>query len=207
MMKREKNDYFQLIEEQIGYCVKASNLLEEILTSDTEKNIVKYKDEMHRIEHEADKIHHEILTGLSTEFITPIDQEEILHLVQVIDNITDALDEVVMKFYMFGVKGIPAYASEFSKKINCCTKALLCAGAELKNFKKPAKLREHIIEVNTIESEADHIYIEAIHTLFGKETDARILIGNKAIYDSLEECCDMCEHAADAIELIILKNT
>lgn len=38
------------------------------------------------------------------------------------------------------------------------------------------------------------------------EADAKTLIGHKEIYDSLEECCDLCEHAADVIEQII-KNT
>lgn len=32
-------------------------------------------------------------------------------------------------------------------------------------------------------------------------------MGSKAVYDSLENCCDLCEHAADVIEQIIMKNT
>ena len=35
-MAKNKNDYFKLIEEQIGFCVQASELLEEILTVATE---------------------------------------------------------------------------------------------------------------------------------------------------------------------------
>ena len=31
--------------------------------------------------------------------------------------------------------------------------------------------------------------------------------GSKAIYESLENCCDLCEHASDVIEQIIIKNT
>ena len=48
---------------------------------------------------------------------------------------------------------------------------------------------------------------EAIHKLFVTETDFRTLLGARGIYDSLEECCDLCEHAADIIEQIIIKNT
>lgn len=56
--------------------------------------------QMHDIEHRADEIHHDILKKLSTEFITPIEQEDILCLVQIIDDITDALDEVILDVYI-----------------------------------------------------------------------------------------------------------
>ena len=58
-----------------------------------------------------------------------------------------------------------------------------------------------------METEADNAFVEAIHHLFGHETESKILIGNKAIYESLENCCDLCEHACDVIEQIIIKNT
>ena len=62
---------------------------------------------MHNIEHKADEIYHDILTRLSAEFITPIDQEDILRLVQIIDDVTDALDEVVLDCYMFHIDELP----------------------------------------------------------------------------------------------------
>lgn len=206
-MAKKKNDYFQLLEQQIGFCVQASELLEEILHHADENNIQEYKERMHEIEHMADDVHHDILTRLSAEFITPIDQEDILRLVQIIDDITDALDEVVMELYMFCIRRIPEAAPAISSHVNRCVKALHAAAGELKNFKKPEKLREQLIEVNTIESEADAVYTEAIHTLFRTETDCKALIGAKEIYDSLEHCCDLCEHAADVIDQIIIKNT
>lgn len=206
-MAKNKNDYFLLIEEQIKFCVKASDLLESIFNSTENVNFVEYKEKMHEIEHQADDIHHDILTRLSAEFITPIDQEDILRLVQIIDDITDALDDVVMKFYMFGITEYPSQTSEFSMQVNRCVKALSAAGAELRHFKKPKELRALLIKINTAESNADKIYMEAVHNLFAVENDAKKLIGYKEIYDSLEACCDLCEHAADIIELIIIKNT
>ena len=88
-MARKRNDYFQLIEEQLSHSVRASELLGEILTGVTPETIQSYKERMHEIEHQGDEIHHSILSSLSAEFITPIDQEDILHLVQLIDDITE----------------------------------------------------------------------------------------------------------------------
>lgn len=206
-MAKVKNDYFKLVEQQVEYCVQAADLLEEILCKYSTQNLPTQREKMHKIEQAADGIHHDILTRLSAEFITPIDQEDILHLVQIVDDVTDALDEVVLDFYMYHVEKLPAEAPELSKIVNRCVKALYEAVKELKNFKKPETLRKLLVEVNTIESDADKVYIEAIHNLFSRESDGKTLIGSKTVYESLENCCDLCEHAADVIEQIIIKNT
>ena len=162
---------------------------------------------MHGIEHQADEIHHDILKKLSTEFITPIDQEDILRLVQIIDDITDALDEVIMDVYMYHIDVIPERTADLSRIVNQCVKALHEATAELKNFKKPEKLRGLLIKVNDIEIEADGVYMESIYALFGSDLDGKALLGAKVVYEGLENCCDLCEHAADVIEQVIIKNT
>lgn len=205
-MAKKNNDYFELIKKQTAYCVKASNLLEKILCNFNSESINAYKTQMHEIEHTADEVHHDILKKLSAEFITPIDQEDILHLVQIIDDITDALDEVIMDIYMYHIDVIPGRAAELSEVVNKCVRSLDEAAENLRNFKKPEKLHALLIKVNDIEIEADKIYMDAIHELFGSDVNWKTLIGVKAVYEGLENCCDLCEHAADVIEQVIIKN-
>ena len=206
-MAKVKNDYFRMIEQQVSYCAEASEMLEAILSNYSAGSIAGQQGKMHAIEQKADELYHDILTKLSAEFITPIDREDILHLVQIIDDITDELDEVVLGFYMYHIENMPEYAIENSKIVSRCVKALNIAASELKNFKKPDKLRNMLIKVNSIEGEADNAYVEAIHNLFASKREAKEIIGCKAIYESLENCCDLCEHASDVIEQIIIKNT
>lgn len=206
-MAKKNNDYFELIKKQTSCCVEASNLLEEILCKFNTDSINAYRKQMHEIEHRADGVHHDILNKLSTEFITPIDQEDILHLVQIIDDITDALDEVILDIYMYHIDVIPPRTAELSKIVNRCVKALDEAASELKNFKKRDALHALLIKVNDIEIEADQIYTDAIYELFGSDANEKTLLGSKAVYEGLESCCDLCEHAADVIEQVIIKNT
>lgn len=206
-MAKNKNDYFKLIESQLACCVEASNYLEEILCNYSFDRIPEQRDKMHNIEHEADKIHHDILSRLSVEFITPIDQEDILRLVQILDDVTDAIDEVVMDFYMFNVIKLPQYAPEMSRIVNRCVKALYEASKELKNFKKPEALHKQLVIVNDIETEGDDVFMEAIHNLFVNCEHGKEILCSKEIYESLENCLDLCEHAADIIEQVIIKNT
>lgn len=206
-MAKKSNDYFEMLKKQSSYCVEASDLLEDILHGFCAESIGDYRTRMHEIEHTADGVHHDILNKLSTEFITPIDQEDILRLVQIIDDITDALDEVILDTYMYHIHVIPVRAAELSRMVNQCVKALYEAISELKNFKKPEKLRMLLVNVNDIEMEADRIYTDAIYQLFGEETDGKKLLGAKAVYEGLENCCDLCENAADVIEQVVIKNT
>ena len=206
-MAKKGNDYFELIKSQTEYCVKASDLLENILSTFDAKNVGSYRANMHKIENDADEIHHDILQKLSTEFITPIDQEDILHLVQIIDDITDSLDEVMMDVYMYHVDEKLPRIEEFVKIVNRCVHALDEAATEIKNFKRPEKLHTLLVKVNDIEIESDNIYTDVIYNLFGSDVDAKRLFAAREIYEGLEDCCDLCEHAADVIEQVIIKNT
>lgn len=207
MAKKIRNDYFKLLEAQVEVCVKAANLLDDIFANFKYEEVENAMAKMHEIEHSGDELHHDIHNRLAVEFITPIDQEDILHLVQIIDDITDAIDEVVHDVYMYDLKELPAEINKLINIVSRCVTSLWAAVKELKNFKKPETLRRYLVEVNDIEGEADAVSANAIHNLFKTCTDPKKLIADKAIYESLEGCCDLCEHAADVIELIIIKNT
>lgn len=202
-----RTDYFALISAQTACCVQASALLASFFDDYRFDRLPEQKEAIHTIEHQADELHHEIMQKLSTEFLTPIEQEDIVHLVQIIDDVTDALDNVLLECYMYHMEQLPQGAKEFSRQVLSCVQTLHEAAGELKSFKKPAQLRTLLVNVNTKESQADEVYIEAVHNLFGNEHDVRRLLGGKAIFDSMEACCDQCEHAADVIDQIIMKNS
>lgn len=206
-MAKKNNNYFELIKTQTEYCKKASDLLQTVLANFDPAMVCDYREMMHTTEHAADGVRHDILEKLSAEFITPIDREDILLLVQIIDDITDAIDEVVLDIYMYRVDRISQKTVELAAAVSKCVGALYEAMTELKNFKKPGTLRQKLIIVNDIEGEADTIFTEALRELFGSTADAKTLIGSRVIFESLENCCDLCEHAADVIEQVIIKNT
>jgi len=205
-MRRRNNDYFKSLEHQVEFCLKAADFLLEILTNYSAENIAVQRKKMHEIEQKADDLHHEIVSKLIKEFITPIDQADILRLVQIIDDITDVLDEVTMNLYMFHVDIVPEAATILVKKVNQCVRAFIDVVGELKNFKKSDKLHQLVVKVHTIESEADIVYLEAIHQAFRPDSALRNIFGIKAVYDSLENCCDLCEKASNVIEETVMKN-
>lgn len=206
-MAKKTNEYFLLIEQQAAICVEAAALLENILTEYSAAGMAVRRVEMHAVERRADGICHDIRNRLSAAFITPIDQEDILHLAQLLDDVTDALDEVALECYMFRLAELPAGAPAFAGLTHRCVGKLCEAAIELRNFRSSGRLRALLAEVNTLEEQADDAYATAIHDLFAEDAAPRTLIAGKEIFDCMEACCDLCGHAADVMDQIIIKNT
>lgn len=206
-MAKKTNEYFLLIEQQAAICVEAAALLENILTEYSAAGMAVRRVEMHAVERRADGICHDIRNRLSAAFITPIDQGDILHLAQLLDDVTDALDEVALECYMFRLAELPAGAPAFAGLTRRCVGKLCEAAIELRNFRSSGRLRALLAEVNTLEEQADDAYATAIHDLFAEDAAPRTLIAGKAVFDCMEACCDLCGHAADVMDQIIIKNT
>lgn len=204
---KKRNDYFEMMEKLVGFSVAAAELLVQYLSDFHPETVSARRKEMHGIEHRADEARHEILKKLSREFITPIERDDILRLIQIIDDVTDAIDDVTIKLYMFSIRQLPGETLMLAERVRNCVQALAAAIAELRNFKKPDKLGTLLVEINNLESEADEVHIEAVRLLFVSGRDPLSILGVREIYDCLESCCDLCEHAADVIEDTVMKNT
>ena len=207
MLGAKKNDYFEMMETLVGFCTQSASYLYDYLANFDPEQIATRRAELHAIEHKADESRHGTLEKLSREFITPIERDDLLQLIQIIDDVTDAIDEVGINLYMYNLRSIPADTLKLADVVKRCTHALTEAVCELRHFKRSSTLQKLLVDVNTLESEADEIYIEAMRALTTSGQDATTIIGVREIYDCLENCCDLCEHAADVIENTVMKNT
>jgi len=207
MERKRDYNYFNKFVELVGYSCKCAEILHETLISFDPTTIEAKLEELHKIEHAGDLSKHELMARLATEFIAPIEREDIVKLSQEIDDITDAIEDVLIKIHMYNVTSIKPEVIEFSDLISKCCAALKIAVEEFSNFKKSSTLNEKIIEVNQLEEVGDKLYYETVHKLFLNSNDALELFVWTEVYDRLEKCCDACEEAADVIESIVMKNS
>ncbi len=207
MARREENNYFNMICGLIDQSYLAANKLNEILHNYNFSKIAEDKNTLHDIEHQADEKKHDLMSRLAKEFITPIEREDIMQLANEIDNVTDMIDEVLMKAYMFNVKTIRPEALQFSDLIVKICLSLKSMGSELENFRKSKTLQDYIIQINHFEEEGDSIYSEAMKNLFESEQNPIEIMIWHNMYDCFEICCDACEHVSDVVQSIIMKNT
>ena len=68
-------------------------------------------------------------------------------------------------------------------------------------------LKDRIITINTMEEEADRIFISNMRKLHTSETSPLDIIIWRDVYRYLEQCADACEHVADVCERVLMNNT
>jgi predicted phosphate transport protein (TIGR00153 family) len=205
--RRKDFNYFDSFAVSAHFAMKAAEYLHGVLTAFDLSALPEQVAAMHQIENEADMSKHEMLKHLSHEVMTPIEREDIVSLAQQLDNVVDAVEEVLRRVYMFNVTAIRREMLDFTELIVKCCRALATAVGEFRNFKKSRAVLDHIVTVNTIESDGDMLFSQSMRRLYTEETDTRSLLVWSTMFDCFEHCLDACEHAADVIEGVIMKNT
>lgn len=157
------------------------------------------------LEHKCDDVTHEIYRLTDRTFVAPLDQEDILRLAASLDDVVDMAEEVADKIDLYRVGDINEYARHIGE-------LAAAAGIEisraLEKLEGGQNLEAHRLEVHRLENEADRLGREALGELF-KDDDksAAYIIKWKEVYDLLEAILDRCEHVANVLEGITIKNT
>jgi len=138
-------------------------------------------------------------------FITPLDREDIFNITKGIDNITDEIESTAHLFYMYNLTSITPEAVELIDKLVAVTTDLVKVISELKYLSKSTLLIEKIIDVNTLENEADIIYRKAMRNLFENPKDPLYVMKLKDLYHHLEDSIDNCEKLANEIRGVVMK--
>ena len=161
----------------------------------------------HELENRSDEYCHQVYKRLARDFMTPIERDDIIDMTRELDDLIDRIEDVVLCFYMYDVQAMHAEARAFARLVKKSCKALDRAMGEFRNFKKSKEFKRLIIDVNTYEEEADRLFREVNRALYGDsgEESKNLLVWSQ-IFGRMEQCCDACEHVADTMRGILLKN-
>jgi len=208
MKKQRTNDYFEGFVIGMDSACKAAEYLEDLIEHFDPKTLEDQAEEIHKIEHAADDNKHMLMQKLAREFITPIEREDIILLLQQIDNVTDFIEDVVRKMYMHNVMSMRLEAAKFASIIKQCCYESREALKELPGFQKSGKrLLEAIVKVNEFEEEGDRLYCTAVRRLYCENAEPLERITWTKMFDWMEACCDACEDVMESVEMVVLKNS
>lgn len=207
MANKQDSFYYDNFSACVACACQAAHYLEETLKNYDPERLHSMLDEVHEVEHKADEKKHELSNVLARAFITPIEREDIILLSQSIDEVTDKIEDVMLRLYCNNVQVIRPDAVQLGAVLVQCCEELRKLLDEFHDFHKSKKLREYIIHINTLEEQADKLFIDSLHALHTSSEDPLEVISWREIYIYLEKCADACEHVADAVEGVIMKNT
>ena len=206
-MAKKNENYFHTFVELVKYSCDAAQLLNEIMNNFQAAEVEEKMRQMHEIEHAGDVERHRMIKRLAREFITPIEREDIVLMADTIDNVTDTIEDVLMRLYMFNFTTLRTDAIEMAAIIVKCCEALKEALEEFPNFRKSQVLHKMIVEINHLEEEGDRLFVKATRDLFVNAKDPVETLAWKETLEFMEKCCDACEDAAEVIESVMMKNS
>ena len=206
-MAKSDKFYFQNFASCTLLSKEAAEYLVQCMENYDPDNMVSMLANMHAIEHQADVQKHAMNEALNKAFVTPVDREDLDMLSHRLDDVTDQIEEILQKFYIYNIPQIQPAAIAFAKKLVEACDMLCQIMAEFENFKKSKKIRQLVIQLNDVEEACDELYLSTMRKLTENSTDVLLTISWRNIYECLEACADACEHVGDCIGSVIMKNT
>ncbi len=197
--------FFKLFREDAANVLKGVEALRDLVEhyDDVEKKYQAIKD----IEHQGDKLTHDIITKLRETFITPFEREDIHALISGLDDVLDCVEGVASRMHYFHVA---QPTPEMKKLVDILAASAQQIYEAISHLESMGHVSAFCREVNNLEYLADCVCREAIGDLFEKTErvdQLKELIKLKEIYGRLERAADRCEDVANVIEGIIVKSS
>ncbi len=206
-MAKSDKFYFENFCQSTAFSKKAADYLVNCLENYNPDEIERMLAEIHEIEHSADLKRHEMGDALAKAFVTPVDREDLDLLSHDLDDVTDKIEDIVQKLYIYNITSINPSAIIFAKKIVTACEYLGQIMEEFENFKKSKKIHTLIIQLNDIEEECDKIYLSSVRELMKNPADVLVTISWREIFDCFEACIDACENVSECVGSVMMKNT
>jgi uncharacterized protein Yka (UPF0111/DUF47 family) len=105
--------FYDMFEEIASRLVSSATLLNKLFADPA--HIGEYCSQIKDIEHEADRITHDVIQRIDRSFVTPIDREDIHELASKLDNVIDLIDGTARRAVMFRVTDTREHAKRLSR--------------------------------------------------------------------------------------------
>lgn len=197
--------FYSLFEQAAANIALMGNVFKTYVhETNPEKRFLIYQ-ELKNLEQKNDEVTHQIFHELGKNFITPFDREDIHYLATATDDVADYIFASCKKMEFHGVDPNDEHIQSLAE--------LICEGAQevsrvimqLRELKRPEKIMESIVKINSLENHADNVFDKNIKHLFETENDFKKLIRRREVFTVMEIATDKFEDVANVIETIIVK--
>ena len=146
MAKKQDSYYFNCFIKCTDFSCQAAQLLQETMENFDLSKLPDRLSAIHTVEHSADMEKHELLNTLMKAFITPIDREDIMLLSQNIDELTDKLEDVLIRIYYNNIQSIQPDALNLVRVVCRCCEAVRDMMTLFADFKHSKELHNRIVQ-------------------------------------------------------------
>ncbi len=164
------------------------------------------RDAVQQIEHEGDKISHDMEEALAKTFVTPIDREDLHKLSTELDDILDLANGAIRAASLYGVDKATEPMNKLMDLLVECTSVLKTAMPLLRK-NAYAEITEATRTLRKLEKDADAVYRGGVSDLFHDvAADAKQVLREKQVLEDLENAVDACEQLGETLANLAVKH-
>ena len=205
LLPKDEKFYDQL-ETLAGHAVTACEGLERMLRESPglEGSGGTIRDE----DRAADELAQNSLERLDAAFITPLDREDILHLITDLDSIVRTVARLARRLAVYRLGGIEPELGAQAETLTKMARALREIMGRLRQDHKLSNLNGQLKELRRLENEADERSGDILGKLFGRgEVDPLETLKRKEVHDLIESAIGRCEEVSRTLQRVVLKNS
>ena len=199
------NSFYDFFTRAASNLVRGTELLSELAISKADFALIAEK--LEDVEHDSDRITHDVYNKINSTFITPFDREDIYRLASTLDDVMDHIEAAGNLVYLYGLTKLPALPRELHDLVHVLDQQARVTAAAMPRLRAMKDLKEYWVEINRLENDGDRAYRMCLVRLFSGEYDALQVLKMKEVADELEKACDAFEHVANTVEQIAVKES
>ena len=143
----------EMLNKQSANLVKATTSLVEMISESKEENTNEEKvSRIKDLEHDGDRITHNLFTTLLQTFVTPLDREDISGLASAIDEVLDYTYEIADRFLLYNINRPTQHMVDLSKILLSSTQEIHVVVNTLNKMKNPSVLINHCNNIKKYEN-------------------------------------------------------
>ena len=155
------------------------------------------------LEHEGDRITHDLIVQLGSQKKTAIVTAEDGHaLATTLDDIVDYAEQTGDMLGVYSVEAPMEQAVQMSEVLVGASEQVAIA---LRSLRSGVDISPALVEIHRLENEGDTLHREALAALFTGGIDPMVVIRWKDIFSWIEGSIDSCEQVAHRLEGILLR--
>jgi predicted phosphate transport protein (TIGR00153 family) len=204
-LRPSDDSFYDLFTKAATNLVRGTELLSELVISGADFATI--AEGLEDVEHDSDKITHDVYNKINSTFITPFDREDIYRLASTLDDVMDHIEAAGNLVYLYGLTKLPALPREMNDLVHVLDQQARVTAAAMPRLRSMKDLKEYWVEINRLENDGDRAYRMLLVRLFSGEYDALQVLKMKEVADELEKACDAFEHVANTVEQIAVKES
>ena len=197
------DSFYEFFNQAASNLVIGAGLLSELALPDAD--VAHIAERLSDVEHDSDRITHEVYNKINSTATGPFDREDIFRLASNLDDAMDHIEAAGSLVYLYGLTRMPVLPREMLELVDVVDRQARLTATSMPRLKGLKDLREYWVECNRLENEGDQAYRMLLVRLFSGEYDPLSVLKMKEVADELEAACDSLEHVANIVEQISVK--